>query len=641
MAQGLRRIDPLVFNEDIAHNWEKFKREWRVYSNAGLSTSSKKVKAYTFLNLAGLEALVKFDTFDFERNEDREDPDVLVQKFEQLCLPVKNEIMDRHAFNTTNQKQHESVQSYVSTLKIMAKKCEFGALNDELIRDRLVCGIHSDPVRAQLLKEKKLTLNSAIEICMLHEQSEKGNRELKKEAEVCTVQFNPCPNCGGQHAPDRSRCPAFNKRCNTCGKLNHFSRCCRSGRPSTATRPAQLPPPTVRRGRYAHVSELDMQPTQEPTDVFHCESIEIFYCESIDQPQDVRERDERFAQLSACNTGRQLIVKIDTGAKCNVISRALLQHTDPTAHINLSKKANLVSYGGHIIQTLGAADVNFTCGLLQFQVVDRNVKPLLGLRDSVRLGYVTFAPEVHAVIQHETSELLEYKDLFDNSTIGKLPVVYHMRLDDTVPPTICAPRRVPLAMRNKIVAELHRMTKLGVITPIQEPTEWVSAMVAAKKRDGSIRLCIDPVNLNKALLRPRHPLKTVEEVIADMPDAKMFSILDAKCGFWQVPLSKESSRLTTFMTPVGRYAFLRMPYGITTGSEVFQRCMEQLFEGQPCAIVIDDILVWGRSREEHDLRLCQVMDRIRAVNLKLNPDKCRFRVTEVPYVGHLLTDQGV
>lgn len=86
-------------------------------------------------------------------------------------------------------------------------------------------------------------------------------------------------------------------------------------------------------------------------------------------------------------------------------------------------------------------------------------------------------------------------------------------------------------------------------------------------------------------------MKTVEEVIADMPDAKMFSILDAKCGFWQVPLSKESSKLTTFMTPVGCYAFLRMPYGITTGSEVFQRCMEQLFEGQPCAIVIDDILV--------------------------------------------------
>ena len=417
--------------------------------------------------------------------------------------------------------------------------------------------------------------------------------------------------------------------------MNKFSRCCRSGKPFAPNRPGQVLPPAARRGRYAHVSELDTQPLQGPTDVFHCETVEMFYCESIDKPEDVREQDERFAELSACHSGRQLTVKIDTGAKCNVISRALLQYIDPTAHVNLNKRANLVAYGGHIIQTLGAADMVFSCGLLSFQVVDRNVKPLLGLRDSVGLGYVTFGPEVHAVVQQEAPGLTEYKDLFDTSAIGKLPVVYHMRLDNTVHPTVCAPRRVPLAMKDKIVAELHRMTRLGVITPVQEPTEWVSAMVAARKRDWSIRLCINPVNLNKALLRPHHPLKTVEEVIADMPDAKLL------CGFRQVLLSKESSKLTTFMTPVGRYAFLRMPYGITTGSEVFQRCMEQLFEGLPCAIVIDDILVWGRSREEHDLRLRQVMDRIRAVNLRLNPEKCRFRVTEVAYVGHLLSDQGV
>lgn len=219
--------------------------------------------------------------------------------------------------------------------------------------------------------------------------------------------------------------------------MNHFSRCCRSGKPFTANRQGQIPPPTARRGRYTHVSELDMQPTQEPTDVFCCETVEMFYCESIDKPKDVHEQDERFAELSACNTGRQLTMKIDTGTKCNIISKALLQHIDPTAHINLSKRA---------------------------------------------------------VIQQEAPELTEYKDLLDTSTIGKLSVVYHMRLDDTVHPAICAPRRVPLAMKDRIVTELHRMTRLGVITPVQEPTEWVSAIVAVSKRDGSIRLCIDPVN---------------------------------------------------------------------------------------------------------------------------------------------------
>ncbi|KAL2080104.1 hypothetical protein ACEWY4_023897 [Coilia grayii] len=276
---------------------------------------------------------------------------------------------------------------------------------------------------------------------------------------------------------------------------------------------------------------------------------------------------------------------------------------------------------------MGVDTVNFTCGTLQFHIVNGDMKPLLGLTDSVKLGFVKLGPTVHA-LQQEVPELTEYKDLFDCSTIGKLPVVYRMCLDDSVHPTICSPKRVPLAMKDKTIEELYRMTKLGVIKPVQGPSEWVSAMVAAVKKDGSIRICIDPVHLNKALLRPHHPMKTVEQVISDMPGAKVFSILDAKCGFWQVPLSQ---KLTTFITPAGRYAFLRMPYGISTGSEVFQRCMEQLFEGQPCAIVVDDILVWGSTTEEHDMRHRQVMDRIRAVNLKLNPDKCR----------HLLTDQGI
>lgn len=138
-----------------------------------------------------------------------------------------------------------------------------------------------------------------------------------------------------------------------------------------------------------------------------------------------------------------------------------------------------------------------------------------------------------------------------------------MRLDESVRPAVCAQRRIPLAMKDKGLQELERITRLGNISPVEEATPWMSAMAATVKKDGTIRICINPVHLNKALLRPHHPLKTVEQVIADMPQAKVFSILDAKCGFWQIPLDEESSKLTTFMTPFGRYKFLRMPYGIS------------------------------------------------------------------------------
>lgn len=122
------------------------------------------------------------------------------------------------------------------------------------------------------------------------------------------------------------------------------------------------------------------------------------------------------------------------------------------------------------------------------------MKSLLGLSDSIKLGLVSIGPEVHT-IQQGAPELSKYKDLFDCDTVGKLPVLYHMQIDESVPPAICAPRQVPLAMKDKVIVELDRMTKLGVITAVVEATEWVSNMVAASKKDGK----------SQALHRPSAP----------------------------------------------------------------------------------------------------------------------------------------
>ncbi len=234
------------------------------------------------------------------------------------------------------------------------------------------------------------------------------------------MQYSTCSNSGGQHSSDRSSCPAFNKHCNVCGKWNHFSKCCRSSKTRTYNRPGHGPSQssrahhTTRRGGQTHrISELDAPIAYEPADLFYWESVEV--------PAD---RGEIFTILSNSNTGKQLKVKIDTGARCNVLSRSILQYIDPDAHVDHSHVVNLVAYGGQIIRTICVTDVNFTCGTLQFHVVDSDVKPLLGLRDSVKLGFVHLCPNMHA-LQQGAPELTEYKALFDCSTIGKLPVVYH------------------------------------------------------------------------------------------------------------------------------------------------------------------------------------------------------------------------
>ncbi|XDV53655.1 hypothetical protein PO909_022102 [Leuciscus waleckii] len=177
---------------------------------------------------------------------------------------------------------------------------------------------------------------------------------------------------------------------------------------------------------------------------------------------------------------------------------------------------------------------------------------------------------------------IEYADLFKDE-LGKLPVTYSMKIDPDVQPVVRPTRRIPVAMQDRVIAELERMADLGVITPVSEPTEWVSSMVATnKKQTKDIRICIDPKDLNTALKRPHHPMRTVEEVASQMANATLFSVLDAKSSFWQISLDSKSSLLTTFSTPFGRYRFLRMPFGINSASEVFQRAMEQIFAGYPC-----------------------------------------------------------
>ena len=304
----------------------------------------------------------------------------------------------------------------------------------------------------------------------------------------------------------------------------------------------------------------------------------------------------------------------------------------------------LIAYGGDSFYTLGAATLqcehNGKTTEIEFQIVDKPVTSIIGIQDSMRLNLISLGPEVYEV-KTEKTIIEEYPDLFDGK-LGKLPVTCKLTVDPDVAPVVRPARKIPLAMRDRVKQELDSMVAQGVISPITEPTDWCSNMVCAKKKNkDEIRLCIDPRDLNKALKRPHHPLKTVDDVIAGISDAKVFTVLDAKSSFWQIPLDPDSRKLTCFATPFGRYAFNVLPYGVTVGSEVYQQTIEQIFAGEQCDIIIDDLLIHGRDDEDHDKKLKSILDKCREANLKLNPDKCRFRVESVPYVGHVLSSAGI
>ena len=145
------------------------------------------------------------------------------------------------------------------------------------------------------------------------------------------------------------------------------------------------------------------------------------------------------------------------------------------------------------------------------------------------------------------------------------------------------------------------MEHLGVISPISQPMEWCAGMVVVPKPGGKVRICVDLTRLNENVRREQHILPAVDQTLAQIAGAKVFSKLDANSGFWQVSLAPESRPLTTFLTDLGPYCFKRLLLGIRSALELFQCYMSKVLEGlEGVVCLVDDVLVYGKDQEQHD-----------------------------------------
>ena len=163
------------------------------------------------------------------------------------------------------------------------------------------------------------------------------------------------------------------------------------------------------------------------------------------------------------------------------------------------------------------------------------------------------------------------------------------------------------------------MEEIGVISPVIEPTDWCAGMLVVPKNNGSVRICVDMTKLNENVKRERHLLPSVEQTLGQLGGARVFTKLDANSGFWQIPLDTKSSLLTTFITPFGRFRFNHLPFGITSAPEHFQCRMSTILSGLGGVVCqADDILIYGKSQEEHDQNLRNVFQKLREAGLTLN-----------------------
>ena len=204
-------------------------------------------------------------------------------------------------------------------------------------------------------------------------------------------------------------------------------------------------------------------------------------------------------------------------------------------------------------------------------------------------------------------------------------------------------RRIPPNMLDEVKEMIDEMLSIGVIVHSKSP--WCSPVVLVRKKDGKMRMCIDLRMLNSRTVRDAYALPRVDETLDALSGSTVFTSLDLKWGYWQVPLDAESQPLTAFTVgPLGFYECTRMPFGLTNAPATFQRLMENTLGGlnlSCCIIYLDDIVVYARTIPEHLERLDEVLTRIGNAGLKLRPKKCFYFKSKLDYLGHVVSADGI
>ena len=250
-----------------------------------------------------------------------------------------------------------------------------------------------------------------------------------------------------------------------------------------------------------------------------------------------------------------LVCQLDTGSTCNVISYTdlvqLLQDGNPPLNVTKSK---LKLFDGTFMQPVGVVRRGKQYDL-QFQVVESRNKPLLSAETCAQLGLLKVEIEPYEEVHSLESKFVtreqimaNYGDVFEElGHIGNTTIV----TDPLVNPTQHSARRVPKALRDKVKEKLEDLESKGIVEKVTIPTEWISSMVVVTT-PSKIRICLDPQDLNKAVIRPKYEMPTLDELLPKLSKAKVFTTLDAKDGFYHVELDEQSSLKTTFWTPFGR-----------------------------------------------------------------------------------------
>ena len=504
-----------------------------------------------------------------------------IEALEDYFAPKRNVVAERYKFRSRSQNIDESIDAYLASLRELAKTCEFGELEDEMLRDQIVEKCHSKRLKERLLAQDDLDLVKTVKIARSSENAIKETRLLSgAETKDLPININrldgqqnlqqkkSCYRCGdtGHRAAE---CRALNKKCNNCQKQGHLARVCRSN---------------------AKPRKQETQRTLSKKNGYKAKGIRAIrskdYSKNDNKHSDESDSEEEFVlcvgkesnRVQVVLNGRKIKMIADTGCKQNIISSQLYNEQFKSYPLEKTTK-RFLAYGQQTPLTCwGRFKASLKAGM---RVINSYVYVIQGQVESLLGRQSCLALEIYKEVKHVkqtnfekiedpklNSLLKEYDDIFHG--LGQITNYAHkIKIDPDVKPVSQRLRRIPFSQLDKVDAEIDKLLNDDVIEETPEPSPWVSNLVIVPKPSGDLRVCCDYRDLNKAIIRERFILPKVEDTLHALQGSKYLAKIDAKNGFLQLNLSEECRYLTTFITNKGCFQFKRVPFGLSDISETF------------------------------------------------------------------------
>lgn len=553
-----------------------------------------------------------------------------IDLLKSLYRKKKNIIYARHLLAIAKQDPGKSITEFSQELLMLARDCSFEAVTAdeyrrEAVRDSLITGLQSSTIRLRLLEHDDLTLEKAIKIAESMEQAQKFSSSyqspsqpvlnvnsnqsslaaFKKDAPAANKLTKKCIFCGEIHERTRKACPAKDATCFHCGVHGHYAKVCRL---------------RIRGEPAASLSSLVS------------DSILAGIPHSL-----------RYSRLDIAVANHNVKALIDSGAyECYIsesLSKILGLHLFGREYsVTLADKKSVTTVLGCVEASLKIPGWDY--GKVKFSVVkDLIADVILGLEFMKKHGKVVFE------FGGSSKDLVISNGLHCAVAAAKVsapPQIFKF-VDPKLRPVAVRSRNYSSEDRKFIASELSKLLRDGVVERSVSP--WRAQVLVTKDCRHKKRLVIDySQTINRFTPLDAYPLPKIENIVNEVAKGMIYSTIDLKSAYHQVPLSVSDRPYTAFEAGGSLYQFCRLPFGVTNGVAAFQRFIDNFIAEhklQGTVAYLDNVTIYGENRKEHDGRLQAFMSAAADCGLTLNHDKCLFSVSKLSLLGHLISHNRI